>query len=306
MAIFFTDHYFHIGQSHLKSGKPCQDYGASGVFLNTAYAAISDGCSSGGQTDIGARIITLATVSALKEYSTKPNSILVPEDLAFPVHGIKTEQHRILSSAQGLFSLTDRDLLATSLFASVGKHRSIIHIEGDGVVAIQKKDGTLHLFRFEWPLNMPFYPIYRGESLEQFVEAHGKELSSPCFIEERWILRPDNSSDGPLFFNHTLAEGISGITLSSLSNSDMFEDAAYFVLFTDGITHIEGADWKEAVAVFLKFKNVAGEFLKRRMIHGTKELERSGCRIIDDIAGAIIRVAKEKDEGGVECLSENA
>ena len=35
---FYVDDYFHIGQTHLSSGKPCQDYSFSGVINKGAFA----------------------------------------------------------------------------------------------------------------------------------------------------------------------------------------------------------------------------------------------------------------------------
>lgn len=68
-----TNHAFHIGAQHLSLGKPCQDYAVSGSINDTtAYAIVSDGCSSGGETDIGARIVALATKRALEENSHLP------------------------------------------------------------------------------------------------------------------------------------------------------------------------------------------------------------------------------------------
>ena len=71
MIKLHTDHYFHIGDTHLTAGKPCQDYAISSVDNNAAFAVVSDGCSTGGDTDIGSRIIALSTITALREYWTK-------------------------------------------------------------------------------------------------------------------------------------------------------------------------------------------------------------------------------------------
>ncbi len=64
---FHTDHHFIIGHGHLADGKPCQDYTLSGLVGGGAYAVVSDGCSSAGQTDIGSRIIAITTGNAIIE-----------------------------------------------------------------------------------------------------------------------------------------------------------------------------------------------------------------------------------------------
>ena len=65
---FYVDDYFHIGQMHLGSGKPCQDYSFSGIIDEGAFAIVSDGCSTGRHTDVGARIIVLSTVNAIQRW----------------------------------------------------------------------------------------------------------------------------------------------------------------------------------------------------------------------------------------------
>ncbi len=64
-----TDHTFQIGLQHLQTGKPCQDFALSGTIADDlVYAIVSDGCSSGGMTDIGARLMVLATKRAIIEH----------------------------------------------------------------------------------------------------------------------------------------------------------------------------------------------------------------------------------------------
>ena len=70
---FHADCSFHIGAQHLRLGLPNQDYALAGNLDDRAYVVVSDGCSSGGRTDIGARLVSLAAARALREqYEVDP------------------------------------------------------------------------------------------------------------------------------------------------------------------------------------------------------------------------------------------
>ena len=97
---FFTDEYFHIGRAHLGNGQPCQDYALSGQTEETAWAIISDGCSSGGKTDIGARLITLTTAKALKNIAKT-----IDNQDEVSVIEIEKERQKVLAKLQ-----TDLDI----------------------------------------------------------------------------------------------------------------------------------------------------------------------------------------------------
>ena len=66
MRRYTTDSVFAIGASHVATGKACQDYTLSRASDTYAYAIVSDGCSSGGMTDVGARVLALATATAIR------------------------------------------------------------------------------------------------------------------------------------------------------------------------------------------------------------------------------------------------
>src|SRR3989344_1052904 len=102
---FCVDDYFHIGQMHLGSGKPCQDYSFSGVINEGAFAIVSDGCSTGRHTDVGARIIALSTVNSLQQWLKNPTGKL---------NRLVTSQHNLaLLKSIEAFNLQFPDMLAT-------------------------------------------------------------------------------------------------------------------------------------------------------------------------------------------------
>src|SRR5688572_1835830 len=119
-----TDHHIAIGHQHLSDGKPCQDHALSGVvseFGETyAYAVVSDGCSTAGETDIGARLITTLTAKAFRDDYRSGDAVSI-DSAAFDV-------------AQQL-GLDPDDLLATHLYAVIDTTgEGHVMVKGDGVV----------------------------------------------------------------------------------------------------------------------------------------------------------------------------
>jgi hypothetical protein len=290
-----TDHYFHIGESHRRSGKPCQDYSLSGIHDETAFAVISDGCSSGKETDIGARLISLITVAALKAVTEARDTI----DSEFIQEHVRSFQQKHLNKATSVLGLHGDDLIATQLYAYVEKQNISIEVQGDGVVAIRLRNGNLIAHRFEWDENMPFYPAYRNDRIEEFVAAHGNDPAQNRLTEECWMT-DDHQTWTPCFpaLRHTLQSGIDGIRIDF--GPEEFSEIEYVALFTDGIAQIERTDWKDAIAEFLGFKYATGAFIKRRMMRGLENMGKTGSILQDDIACAIIRMERhnENERGG--------
>src|SRR6266852_5492723 len=103
--MYKADHSFRIGDQHLRSGMPCQDYALSGVTPSRAYAVVSDGCSSGGRTEIGSAITSLITANLMIHTTLIPSSWHIYDSL--------------INSRNSLL-LDSKDLLATCCFVSVG------------------------------------------------------------------------------------------------------------------------------------------------------------------------------------------
>src|ERR1017187_1833610 len=57
------DHHFEIGNSH----RICEDYALSGQTKEVTYVILSDGCSSGIDVDVGARLVALSARRTLFE-----------------------------------------------------------------------------------------------------------------------------------------------------------------------------------------------------------------------------------------------
>lgn len=261
---FYADSYFTIGNAHITAGKPCQDYAVTGVAGDGVCAVVSDGCSTGGRTDVGARVVAHATVEAIR---------LLPA--AEPAN-----QRYIISSGRDLLGLDKSDMLATCISVHAKPFRGTIKVQGDGVAAIKFEDGLIRMHRFDWNNNTPFYPAYVANGNEgAFFAAHGGE--DAFALEEERIYR-DGEIETEIWQAGTGARGVViGLPLERIQ---------FAAVFSDGVTQIDGVDWKDAVRELLNFKNFNGEFVKRRAIRFLKECRERGKGPIDDFSMAVIRV----------------
>ena len=295
---FTCDHYFQIGHAHYTAGKPCQDHALSRSSGSLACAIVSDGCSTGGNTDVGSRILTFGTLQAIRDHAKASGGTLATAKIS-----IAARQQQLIGVIRPMIGLERNDMLATCVYAYVTQSGGLIHVQGDGVVAWKYRDGQLFMHRYEWADNTPYYPAYEGRDLQAFIESHGKDLGGKRFkaISELREL-PNEKREGktarPNYEEHfTLQHGIAGHALE-ISGAEL-EQIEFLAVFTDGVTQIENVAWQDAVNDFLLFKTTAGEFAKRRMIRGIKESQKLGHGPIDDIAYAVIHIepgeAKEED-----------
>src|SRR3989338_401960 len=283
---FYVDDYFHIGQMHLGSGKPCQDYSFSGVYGDAAFAIVSDGCSTGRHTDVGARVIALSTVNAVQQW-------LKAADIPINKLGrLVTKQHNyaILKSCEA-FNLQLPDMLATCLYACLTPTGGLIGIQGDGVIAKVYRDGSITLAAYRWDNNTPLYPAYAADNYNIFVKVHGNDSNlSPLQVEHHHY-----NALGDVQINLqsiSLNEAIKGVTQKISGNEAM--ELSFLAVFTDGVMQVDGIDWNDAVLQLLAFKNVEGEFAKRRMIRFIKDAKTDGKKgPLDDISYAVIRIDHE-------------
>jgi hypothetical protein len=283
--LFATDYYFHIGYAHLTSGKPCQDYALSGVHKTIAYAIAADGCSTGGHTDVGSRILALATAQAVRELPVRYSGVKIkPYDIGI------VQQGQMFNSMLTL-GLSREDMLATCIYAYLEPGGGFVHLQGDGVVAIQLVNGETHLLRYDWVGNMPLYPAYAVDNYAGFISAHGGDVTEKKLLKQHWIYYPDGGSEQLQTQDYTLGEGILGVTLPLMS-----EELDAVAVFTDGVTQVEGVDWKDAAMGLLSFKTFGGEFAKRRMIRFIKDCQKVSKGPVDDISYAVIKVNTPEPE----------
>ncbi len=278
---FQTDSHFVLGSLHSSSGQPCQDYATSGQLESAAYAIVADGCSSGGQTDVGARITALAMAEALRIQSKLHHQIGEAQ-----IQTLTAQQLAIMVATGHLLNLTPADLLATCLVAYQSHQGGWAYLRGDGLVIWHTAAGEQLAVRVEWsPDNpdraAPFYPAYAIGDIAGFVEHYGGP-EVLAYRVEHWRLAPGK----PLCLSsqlQTVSEGLAGtfVTLPA--------DTQTVAVVSDGSCQIEGLDWQEAARQLTSFKTTAGAFAIRRLMRFVKANQAIGRRPLDDLALAVIR-----------------
>lgn len=290
-----TDSYFTMGGVHITDCMPCQDYATDCVLGEAALAIVSDGCSTGGgQTDNGSRIVVRAALRALTKHWRTIGDPLAGD----AAQGIALEQLIVMGGSKDLLSLTQADLYATSLYAYYTKSGGLVHVLGDGAVAWEDEDGTLTLVRFEWlkPDDTrppaPFYPVYYEDNYKAFLDYYGGDLNGKFLRAEIWVFTPGSAEPKLVETrDYTLAESIVGPKLILPANLRLV------AVFTDGVTQIEGIEWKSAARQLLAFKGTTGVFAKRRMSRFCRDAKKVGRGPLDDLSYAVIYCDDETEEG---------
>ena len=271
-----TDYTSHIGEQHRKTGKPNQDYVQSGTLSdNAVYAIVSDGCSSGGLTDIGSRLIVLATKRAIEEVERGADWL----QSCNTVTEVNRLRDRYLELYRESLKLEHRDLLATCLWALCDKGSVLVHVTGDGVIGVQYKN-NLTMHHFAWNQNTPYYPAYRQGGLdEQFMNAHASSALPLTYTNDDTV--------SPL----SVLEGMEGqIIRLDHSDENTGNEPLSIALFSDGVEHVDGFSYKEVVAELMSFKSTSGQFAVRRMNRFLKEATDTGKGPMDDISYAVIHL----------------
>lgn len=274
------DHSFHIGEQHLKNGKPCQDYADSGMLSDSvAYAIVSDGCSSGGKTDIGSRLMVLATEQALREQFNP----VVPR-----LNAIKDARDAYLRSWRDSLHLENKDLLATGLFIAADTNQCVVSIAGDGVLVI-KTDTHIIAKKYEWQKNTPFYPAYNlvPEQKESFASLHAQD--DKALTVETWCIYPDRTEQDDVE-TYSVEEGTEEIFGTYCTDVHV----ELIAVMSDGVLQVDGVDWKDVVQELVAFKSMSGQFAVRRMNRFLAQAKEAGRGPIDDIAYAVIQFPKQK------------
>ncbi len=289
---FTVDHHFVIGHTHLGNGMPCQDYATSGLKDDKyAYAIVSDGCSTGGQTDVGSRILAHSFAKLFRRYfATHTESFA-----NMPSH-IDTGGSYLASSTMDSLGLSINDMLATVVYAVITPDFTLTSIIGDGVVVFGYDDGSLEMQCVDWDQNAPYYIAYsmaddtqqHQNNLRNFQDFH-KDNLSPITFQHYNMSNMSDTEVEPNIQKFT-QDSHNYLRTLFIGNREDGRKINFIAVFSDGVTQVDGMNWKEVVIALLKIKG-KGSFAKRRMIAFHKESMRNNKRgPLDDIAYAIIRI----------------
>lgn len=138
---------------------------------------------------------------------------------------------------------------------------------------------------------MPYYPAYRLQGQQQFLDAMGDDPQAKVLTRESWILHADTCSQGESR-EYSVQEGMNGIT--HCLSAEEIEEIDFVAVFSDGVTQVDAIDWRQAAQTFLRFKSVQGAFAKRRMARGIASMQKLAKGPLDDIAYAVIHIQHEE------------
>lgn len=262
-----ADAVFRIGAAHLTEGTPCQDYALAEPAAALPFALVSDGCSTSGRTDLGARLLVLAARQVLGRGTVDRCGL---RDAIL--------DHALESAARFVLAPGDLDATLGAVQALPGGGlRGLLF--GDGFLAARTADG-LEVTAVEWLGNLPGYPAYlrQPDRLEAFLAQ-----SQGCRIR-RWrlghCLEDLGCEDrGP-------ADGLLGLQVDWPPGTDVA------AVMTDGAAQVSGLPWSGVIAELTAIRAArAGAFAARRLNRALGQWARQGHVPQDDLALAALAQA---------------
>jgi len=263
-----TDTFIEIGNQH----KVCEDYIIQGDDP-VPFIILSDGCSSSKNTEMGARLLCYLAKQYLKYRSIDELNYLDYDKMGrWIIHNAE------MSARQLGLSISCLD--ATLIIAYHINDMVKIYIYGDGCVVAQAGD-YIEITSVDFERNAPFYLSY-------FIDDYRFELYKKLKLTKT-LVGDSNEEEGSTFRNR----------LPYDSKVVLFYDTTVFktiMICSDGLqsflqktsTHVPASN---IVPEMLEFKNIKGEFLKRRLNKYMKQLSKSGIGHTDDLSvGAFINI----------------
>jgi hypothetical protein len=256
-----TDSAQVIGHRHAAVAGPSQDYATSGVDGGLAWAVVADGCSTAGETDLGARAWALAARKILRSH---------PEALGWPA---RDWTHQLLLAAEPTLSqlpLSDGFATLGVLGVKSGSLRAMFW--GDGVLLLARADGTLSYFVLSYENNAPFYLNYARQP--GALNAWG----SPKLT----VFRTDVSTQGVVLGTRELTTSV--IAPWELSLDLSAEPLRGAILCTDGVTDVSGQLTQAVLQGIADIRSPSGMFLRRKLARLVRDWSKTGARPEDDLS----------------------
>jgi Protein phosphatase 2C len=268
-----ADAHFRTGKAHLDEGSLCQDYALSEVASDgkSAIAVVSDGCSTSGRTDVGARVWALAQRTIFR---SRPLRRATHQPL-FNV----LEEAKAVGQMMSL-DLADMDCtLGYVEGAPSGEIEAALY--GDGII-VARTCGVVRYWRSIWANSLPGYPSYLLDTAygRQFIKLASEKDLLPFRIH---ALMPGSYDMSELF---SAEEGLKGNRMTFGLDTDLV------AVLTDGYEQVrngvETFAWDGVVRALTKFPNFNGPFARKRLNMYLKALTRRSYCADDDISIAVV------------------
>jgi len=260
-----ADSAFAIGKRH----EVCQDYALFCSDGKLAFACVSDGCSSSRDSDIGARLISLA---AKESY---------PEALKWSAEEFGLVTVSKAGMIAEMMHLERESLDATLLYVMSDSEHVNIASFGDGVIFLQHSNGHIGLFDIEYKNGYPDYLSYKID--ETRSKKYNKIWKDGCGIVK-------------CSYGDEITEFHIGLH-KPYSLSISTEPFLFAAVLSDGVRSFykrnesgasEPIPLTQVLESLMDFKLYSGHFVQRRLNRFLKDAAQKGWEHYDDIAMAAI------------------
>jgi len=263
-----ADTFLEIGDSH----RVCEDYIIAGDNP-VPFIILSDGCSSSNNTEMGARILC----HLAKQYLRYRGDNLY--DLDYNKMGNWVIHNAELTARQ--LGLTVSCLDATLIVSYELDGIVTVFMYGDGVVVSKSSNGAIQVDFIEFTNNAPYYLSYLiDEFRDEIYHANKNSKSLHETFESGDTKYQEIAYDTKVVLQYSLTAHPNIFISSDGLQSFIKKDPS----LRDAIP------LHDVLEPFMAFKNVKGEFLKRRMKRALKDLKNNGIVHYDDLSiGAYTR-----------------
>ncbi len=263
------DTFLKIGDSHII----CEDYIIQGSFP-VPFIILADGCSSSDNTEMGSRILC----HLAKQF-------LLYKKIGFGVINYHKMGGWIIHNAE----LTARQLGlkiscldATLIISYVLDDTVYVYMYGDGAVVSQTENGAIQVDHIEYTNNAPYYLSYLIDEVRDEIYHQNKNSKTLSMTYDDRSTNFDNLAyDAKTILKYNIDTHQSIFICSDGIESFIKKDP----------TKRDILQPHNVLPEMMAFKNVKGEFLKRRMKRALTDLENQGITHYDDLSiGAYTRI----------------
>lgn len=247
----------------------------SAATLEYAWAVVADGCSTGGRTDIGARMWSIAAERVLK--STGLAALDSVDALA---------QALLIEAEPLLAGFEMADGLATLGLLAVDAKKAVAVVFGDGVIVQRTRDDRLRIWNISYSDNAPRYLQYERypEVLSAWDETYRSATHKVVFSE--YDVREEVPELISISTEFTVAQAVRGYRLCF---ENIQRDSLGLAVMSDGAVSFQGLTPVQGLLPLMQVPNMVGQVTQRRLAALSRMWAKAPERLpSDDLAvGAI-------------------
>jgi len=261
----FIDTFLEIGNQH----KVCEDYIVSGNEP-VPYIILSDGCSTAHNSEMGSRILCHLAKQYLKYNQDEIHDLDYWKLGQWVIHNAEQTARQL--------GLSISCLTATLMVAYYINNEIHIMIYGDGSFITIGTHNSIDITSVEFTGNAPYYLVYLIDNVRHELYDQSKNTKSVIYhYTDGSETKDEFAYDHPLYFKIG-----TNVTPTVLITSDGIDS------FLKGTNHLKS---HEIIEPCVAFKNLKGEFLKRRLNKQMKVFMADGIGHFDDLSvGAFLKI----------------